>query len=231
MQRPNPGSGWWVAVRLPAFRLAAALRHVPDAATAAYLIERTGRRTVLEVSESAATAGVRAGMTVREAGRVAPGALVVLDDPVRAARAWGRVLTDLRRLPWPVADDGAGLAHLRVPFGSPPERAFWAVRASFSRAGLAIRCGAAADRFTAFVASHRPGDAVCRRGGEPAFLADAPLELLGLDRDGELRARLLGVRTLGHFAALAPARLLAFGAHGVRWHGLASGRGMDPAEI
>ncbi|HEY0395808.1 MAG TPA: hypothetical protein VGD01_15015 [Candidatus Elarobacter sp.] len=228
MHHPNPGSGWWIAVRLPSFRLAAALRHIPHAGTAAYLIERTGRRTVLEATEAASLAGVRAGMTLREASRTAPRAAVALADPPRAARAWGRVLAELRRLPAPVADGGPGLAFVRAHRGATPERWFGMIRAALGATGLALRCGAAANRFTAFVAAHRCADAVCAPGAEATFVADAPLALLAVERAAELRLRLLGVRTLGHVAALSPQQLVRFGTDAARWHALACGRDADP---
>jgi hypothetical protein len=108
-----------------------------------------------------------------------------------------------------------------------PERWFRMIRPALGATGLALRCGAAANRFTAFVASHRCADAVCAPGAEATFVADAPLELLAVERAAELRLRLLGVRTLGHVAALSPQQLMSFGTDAARWHALACGRDAD----
>jgi nucleotidyltransferase/DNA polymerase involved in DNA repair len=212
-----------VGVRLPCLRLAAALRHDLDPDAMAFLIERTGRRRVLEAAGGAARAGVRPGMGLREATRLVPRALVALDDPVRAALAWRRVLDRLAVLPRAVEDGGPGLAFLTVPDAERPERWFTRVREKLLPFGLAARCGAAPNRFVAFVATHRAADAVCPRGGEAAFVADAPLELLRIEDDVLLRLRLLGVRTLGDLAALPLPLLRRFSDDAQDWHDLASG--------
>ncbi len=216
-----------VGVRLPCFRLAAALRHDLDPDAMAFLIERTGRRRVLEMTSRAERAGIRAGLPLREATRLLPRAAIALDDPVRAARAWRRVLDALAVLPAVVEDGGPGLAFLRVPRGDRPERWFARVRARLATSGPAIRCACGPSRFVAYVGTHRAADAVCRPGCEATFVADAPLELLCIGDDAALRLRLLGVTTLGQLFALPPAQLRRFGPDAERWHALA--RGQDEA--
>jgi nucleotidyltransferase/DNA polymerase involved in DNA repair len=213
-----------VGVRLPCFRLAAALRHTlaPDAA--AYLIERT-RRRVVEATDVAERAGVRPGISLRDATRLLPRGAVVLEDPARSARTWRRVLDVLARLPAPVDDGGPGFAFVRIPRGDRPERWFRRVRDRLEPLGLTVRCGAGANGFIAFAATHRAADAICSPGREAAFLADAPLELLGIDGDTALRLRLLGVRTVGGLAALPPAYLRRFGGDAQRFHEFARGPG------
>jgi hypothetical protein len=71
---------------------------------------------------------------------------------------------------------------------------------------------------------------VCRPGGEAAFVADAPLELLCADDDVLLRLRLLGVTTLGRLAALPLPYLRRFGSDALRWHELAHGQD-EPAAV
>ena len=162
-------------------------------------------------------------MTLREAVRLLPRAAVAPDDPVRAARAWSRVLDALRGLPCEIQDGGPGLAFLALPPGHTPGRWFGRVRERLAPLGLPVRCGAGSSRFVAFVATHRSADAVCAPGREPAFLADAPLALVGLDDATALRLRLLGVRTLGQLAALPPLHLARFGPEAARWRALAHG--------
>jgi protein ImuB len=212
-----------VGVRLPCFRLAAALRHNLDPDAMAFLIERTGRRRVLEATEAAARAGVRPGMALREATRLVPRAAIALDDPVRAERAWRRLLDVLALLPGAVDDGGPGLAFVRVPRGDRLDRWFARLREKLAPSGLAVRCGAGSNRFVAYVAAHRAADTVCPAGREATFVADAPLELLRIDDDVLLRLRLLGVGTLGELAALPLAYLRRFGADAARWHELAHG--------
>jgi protein ImuB len=218
-----------VGVRLPCFRLAAALRHTlaPDAT--AILIDRA-RRRVVEVSDAASRAGVRPGMPLRAATRLAPRAALVLDDAPRAARSWRRVLDVLAGLPAVVDDGGPGIAFIAIPRGDRPERWFHRVRDRLAPLGLPVRCGAGANRFAAFVATHRAVDTVCAPAREAAFVADAPLELLGIAEDVALRLRLLGVRTVGDLAALPPAYLLRFGDDAARLHRLAHAPGATAAE-
>ena len=91
------------------------------------------------------------------------------------------MLDVLAGLPAPVDDGGPGLAFVRIPRGDRPERWFRRVRDRVEPLGLGVRCGAGANRFVAFVATHRAADAVCPAGREAAFVADAPLELLGAE--------------------------------------------------
>ena len=218
-----------VGIRLPCFRLAAALRRVPGADAPAVLVERFGRRRVLEATARVEAAGVRPGMSIRETVRLAPRAVVALDDPVRAAVAWRRVLVLLQALPGAVADGGPGLAFLTLSPAQAPEHWFTRVRDRLHATGLAVRCGAGPNRFVAYVATHRATDAVCLPGREAAFVADAPLELLALDDGIALRLRLLGVRTLGQLAALSPRQLERFGEEAARRCALAS-RGYEEPE-
>ena len=212
-----------VGVRLPCFRLAASLRHAVDPDAAAFLIERFARRRVLEATAAAELRGVRPGMTMREAARAAPRAAVAVDDPVRAARDWRRVLDRVARLPAPVEDGGPGMAFVRIPRGDSAARWFATIHELMEPLGLRPRCGAGATKLIAFVATHRSGDAVCRPGAEAAFLADAPLELVCVDPDVMLRLRLIGVRTFGELAALPRYQLRRFDADVLTWYDVARG--------
>lgn len=227
---PEPGVGnVIVGVRLPCFRLAAALRHTLGPEATALLIDRA-RRRVVEASDAAARAGVRPGMALRAATRLAPRAALVLDDAPRASRSWRRVLDVLAVLPAAVDDGGPGLAFVAIPRGDRPERWFHRVRDRLAPLALPVRCGAGANRFVAFVATHRAADSVCTLGREAAFVADAPLELLGIAEDMMLRLRLLGVRTVGDLAALPAAYFGRFGDDAARLHRLAHAPGATAAE-
>jgi len=218
-----------VGVRLPCFRLAASLRHAVDPDAAAFLIERFGRRRVLEATRVAEARGVRPGMTMREAVRAAPRAAIAVDDPVRAARDWRRVLDRLARLPAPVDDGGPGLAFVRIPPGDSAARWFSLVHEILEPLGLRPRCGAGVTKLFALVATHRSGDAVCRPGAEAHFLADAPLEIVCVDSDVMLRLRLIGVRTFGELSALPSQQLSRFGDDVLHWYDVARGHVADTA--
>jgi len=101
--------------------------------------------------------------------------------------------------------DAAGLIELH---GS--ERSFLAkLLARVESLGLAARVGLADSRFASTAAARlEPGLTVVPPGGDAAFLADRPLDLLPLPgRTGELlleRLRLLGLCTLGELLRLPP---------------------------
>jgi len=94
-------------------------------------------------------------------------------------------------------------------------------------ARLAPAIGLARGKFPARLAaaSTRPNKAVIvPTGGEAAFLAPFPVELLPLDADTARWLRLLGICTLGQLAALPASAVLAqFGVKGRRLHQLARG--------
>ena len=180
-----------VGVRLPCFRLAAALRHTLGPDVSAFLIDRS-RRRVVEASDGAALAGVRPGMSLREATRVLPRAAVVLEDAARAERSWRRVLDVLARLPAAVDDGGPGICVVRDSARRP--------------AGAVVRAGARPPRAAG---PARP----LRRGREPLrrLRCDAPRGRRGLSggpRGGVRRRRAAGaaVHRRRDRVAAAPAR-------------------------
>ena len=107
--------------------------------------------------------------------------------------------------------------------------------AAAARLGFHGRVGVADDRFTAWAATQmRPRERVrvVPAGGSARFLAPLGLELLGAFMDVEVRKtlELLGVRTLGDFAALPPPSV------GRRWargavDAQALAKGLDPRPL
>src|SRR2546428_10556959 len=90
-----------------------------------------------------------------------------------------------------------------------------------------FRVGWGRGKFVAWVAATRakPGGAfIVPPGEEGAFLASQPVAVLPLDPDAHRRLRLLGLRTLGRFAALPEEAIVSqFGRAGRRWWRLAAG--------
>jgi nucleotidyltransferase/DNA polymerase involved in DNA repair len=96
----------------------------------------------------------------------------------------------------------------------------------------ALRVGWGRGKFVAWVAASgaKPGGSVIVRPGEEAqFLASQPISVLPLDADTHRRLRQLGLRTLGHLAALPEEAVVAqFGRAGRRLWRLAAGRSTEP---
>ncbi len=213
-----------VCVRIPWFRLSAALRRAVSPHESAFLIDRPLRGRVVEATDPVLAAGVRVGMDARQALRWVPFGRMVLDEPAAAALRWDAVLALLCTVA-PVEDGGLGRAFLRLDEDEEePVRWFEPVRDALRPSGLPVCLGAAVNRFVAQVATYRGGGgAVCPPGREATFVADAPLERLELDEDALLRLRLLGVRTLADFTLLPPSYLERFGPEAARWFALAHG--------
>ena len=208
-------------------------------------------RPLFGFSREVARQGVRPGMSLRLAHTLSPGAHFLPAALPRYRAGAGEVLDTLADftpllLPehlWqqPVpAGQGAG-AHARslparytldleglpAPEALPLAREMG--RAVRARTALAPAVGLAADPFTAQVAAAlaRPHHLRPVAPAETApFLADRSLSFLPLARESARRLRLLGIRTLGQFAALpAPAVQEQFGAEVSALHRLARGEG------
>ncbi|HXM53743.1 MAG TPA: hypothetical protein VOB72_00005 [Candidatus Dormibacteraeota bacterium] len=171
---------------------------------------RTGGGRVLAATEEAAAAGVRPGLTVRQAEALCPAAAIVGTDPVATSRLAeriamalyelapavevrldGRVWLDLHGLPLPAHAVGEARHRLRAAAGTEP------------------RLGLAAGPFAAALAAarSRPGR-LLRVEDVGAFLGPLPAtELPGLDAEQLERLDLLGLHTLGAVAALGPRQL------------------------
>ena len=105
------------------------------------------------------------------------------------------------------------------------------IRASVGRIGLTASVGIARGKFTALAAATHLdcGVRLVKRGEDAAFLAPLPVSLLTLKKEDVRRLDLLGIRTLGQFAALPRSAASAqFGKLGRTWHLLASGQDARP---
>jgi protein ImuB len=177
------------------------------------LAPEAGRRAVVgEVSPSAEGFGVVPGTPVGEALARCPELRLVLPDPEAARARWSRVLDALEGLGAAPESDRSGSAFFAVGgllrlHGGRLEGVLAAVRRALPRG---IRLGVGPSRFCARAAAGRArprtGGAVVVRAEEAAgFLAPLPVSLLRTRPElAELPGILerLGLRTLGHLAAL-----------------------------
>lgn len=174
-----------------------------------------GDGRVLAATGEAMAAGVRPGLTLRQAEALCPAATIALPDPVATSRLAERMAAELYDLAPAVEVRPDGRAWLDLA-GLPKTHAVRAVREARRRlrttASSEPRLGLAAGPFAAALAAARarPGRMV-RVEDERAFLA--PLAVTELGQGGWLDAAqlghldLLGLRTLGAVAALGPRQL------------------------
>jgi nucleotidyltransferase/DNA polymerase involved in DNA repair len=195
------------------------------------------RATVFDLSVEAQRAGVRCGMTLRQAQQMCPAAVFLPLDRDALGREHERALEVLERFSPAVEPRGLegaylDLGGLTLLFGEPPVLAGKIARALADELGLTARIGIGPGRFVAWLAA-REGTAAPRII-EPdqarAWVARQSAAWLPLTGEGREHLRRLGVRTIGHFARLpAPDIALHFGPEGRTAHRLA--RGQDPATV
>ena len=229
-------------VTLPGFLVQVHVRRTPSLAGRAFAIvaERGGAAPrVLAMSRAARDAGVQVDMTVTQARATCGGLQLVDDEPSLARQTLEALGEALLALSVTVDLDTPGAVYLHVPpsaKGADGLRAFGArAIAIATRQGLAARVGIADDRFTALVAARagvtqRGEITIVPQGGAAKFLAPLPLSHLPVDPDVRRTLGLLGVRSMGDFAALPTPSV------GRRWAGHATdlqalARGEDRAPL
>jgi protein ImuB len=217
-------------LRVPDFPLQALRRSCPDLADAPVAVAAgpQPRDEIVAVSAEAAALGARPGVTASQARTLAPGVLVRTVPPEVAAAA-SEALADVaggvsprvkRGRPGEVLLDIGGL----LPrFGSEGAVAGHLLRAC-RRVGLEARVGIAGGAGVARVAGRCGDDVVVAEGGEGAFLAPLPLELLEPPEAPAAALERWGIRTAGELARLPrPEVALRLGPEGVALHRLAAG--------
>jgi nucleotidyltransferase/DNA polymerase involved in DNA repair len=199
--------------------------------------------TVLDADPIAWSLGVRRGMPLGSAHRLAPEATFLDPDPGADRAVVEAAFERLAAFSPGLAgasdpyDPAFGLLEVQVDglgplWGEDPVLVRRLVDALASILPGPPRAGIAGTRFAATVAASRapgPGPVVVPEGGEQAFLAPLPSGLLS--RDPDIRARLsrFGLRWIGQVAALPRSALLArFGETGGRIHARARGEETDP---
>jgi len=186
---------------------------------------------VLACSEAARAEGVRRGLRKREAQGRCPRLVVLEHDPARDARAYEPVVVAVEELApgVEVVRPGSCALAARGPgryFGSEAAAAERIVEHVAQTCGVEAQVGVADGVFAAGLAAR--GGQLVAPGETSAFLDG--IDVAALDRPELVDLlRRLGVRTLGAFAALPPADVLArFGVDAALAHRLAGGRDERP---
>ncbi len=211
-------------------------------------------RRLWQVSPLGRHAGVRPGMTVSQAIGLCPALKLCEPDPVHYDEQCSRLLAALVRVS-PVVEPAelgrvfVGMDGLERLYGA-PEQVIAAITDAVRKLAddveaqdplapfpgrtpyAAPRIGWGRGKFVAWVAASqaKPGGTVgVQAGEEQRFLSTQPLATLPLDPDTHRRMRQLGLKTLGHVAALPEAALVAqFGRAGRRLWRLAAGQIAEP---
>ncbi len=216
---------------------------IPDWSVVAYHLEQptlhgepivvmarvNNREVVVAVSPEAREHGVQTGMRRREAESYCPALRCFPVDTGLEARMFERVTRLAQTFTARIEINRFG----RFTFPARGPVRYFGGEEPFAREAIAVlqtlgltrvNVGIADGVFAAWCASRR-GAPVCIVPAQTsaAFLAPLPMRVLGDEQLADLAAR-LGVHTLGDFAALPAAAVLArFGAAGAHAHALASG--------
>ncbi len=190
----------------------------------------TSGNQVMACSAAARREGVRIGLRRREAQSRCPGLVVRARDPVQEARAFEPVVAAIATLVPAIEVSRPGLCALDVRraeryFGGEPAlcQRVAEVASSALPFPMEVGVGIAEGLFAATLAARRK--AIVPREATASFLAPYPLSVLRRPALAELLSR-LGIHTLGAFAALPAASVLArFGPDAAAAHRLA--RGLD----
>jgi protein ImuB len=222
---------------VPGFAAAAAVRAEPALAEQPLVILDNARpgRLVLEVAAAARALGIAPGMT--EAAALARSGGAICRERVAAHEAAAQsALLEVALAHSPRVEEGGpgevylDTAGLGALFGDEATLAR-RLAAATAAAGLPARVGIAGSRVAACLAARwGAGAERVPPEGDAAYLAPAPLALLGLPVEMARRLERWGLRTLGELAAL-PARELfeRLGAEGPRLQAFA--RGEDPRPL
>jgi protein ImuB len=197
----------FACLHVPGFALQVHARTTPGLKDAAFAVLSEGEREIPRItacSRRARDAGLRPGLTATQARAVAADVTLVDAAPRAYAQAMQALGEAALALSVTVDIQTMGRVFARVP---PGKAAPWADKlvTAAARVGFQARVGVADDRFTAWAATQalpRQRARVVPAGGSAAFLAPLPLELLPLDDDVRRMLTLLGIKTVGDFAAL-----------------------------
>ncbi len=204
--------------------------------------------TVIDADPAARALGVRRGIPLASAHRLAPEATFLDPEPEEDAAALETAFETLARFSPGLAgttdpaDPAFGLIEVHADgldrlWGPEPllvERLVEALAAVDSHRALpgAPRPGIAGTRFAATVAAGHAEPAVARvvePEGDARFLAPLPASLLTSDPDVRARLARFGLRRIGAVAELPRSALVArFGAEGERLHARARGQELEP---
>jgi protein ImuB len=228
----------FACLHLPGFVVQVHVRAQPhlQGTPFAVLRETEGKvARVVAASRGALAEGAQPGLTATQARAVAPSVKLVDARPeayAAALRALGEAALALSVTVEVPEDVSAGHILALVPPGVRGASFGERLLEVATRLGLVGRVGIADDRFSAWAATQAEPRVPVRAvpaGGAAAFLAPLPLELLPLDPDVRRTLKLLGVHTMGDFAALPPPSVgRRWAQHGVDASTLARGEDRRP---
>ncbi len=243
VQHAARGSRDALCLWLPTFELRLELVRSPelDATSVALLDHAQGaRRTIWQISERAAEAGVQPGMTVSKAVGLCPSLTLLEPDPAHYDAVMESMLEALSALSPVVEPSGRGRVFVGMDglgrlYGAPSRqvrRALGALLTVFPRPLVAAtRAGWAYGKFGAWVAavSAEPGrPVIVERETLVSFLSGCPVGALPVDPLTLERLERLDLKTLGALARLPePAVIEQFGRDGQRAYAWATGRRID----
>lgn len=199
--------------------------------------------TVVDADPAARALGVRRGIPLGSAHRLAPEAAFLDREPEADAEAVEAAFEELARFSPGLAgvtdhaDPAFGLLEVQVDglerlWGGEPDLVARTIEAVAPILPGAPRPGIAGTRFAATVAAGHATPAeprIVRPGGEAAFLAPLPASLLSQDSDVQARLRRFGLRRIGAVAELPRSALVArFGPEGELLHARARGEEVTP---
>jgi len=204
--------------------------------------------TVIDADPAARALGVRRGIPLGSAHRLAPEALFLDPEPEADAAVVEAAFETLARFSpglagtTDTADPAFGLIEVQADgldrlWGPEPvlvERLVRALAARPERERMpgAPRPGMAGTRFGATVAAGHTEPGVLRAlepGGDARFLAPLPSALLSSDPDVRARLTRFGLRRIGQVAELPKSALVArFGEEGERLHARSRGEELEP---
>jgi DNA polymerase-4 len=198
---------------------------------------RGGHQRVYACSSGAAEAGVEPDMRLRQAEALCPEAQILPSNESGYAAAFEEWIQRLCAITPDVEPDGLGQAYVDVKgltplFGEPQSvcrrlgQETWKVTQQWPAIGLA------GSKFVARTAALKalPGHAfIVEKGTAQSFLGDLPVAYLPVSEEMQRRLGLLGLRTIGQYAALSrDAVTNQFGREGTWAHRLARGRDDRP---
>ncbi len=222
---------------IPYFVAAIAARHEPALAGQPFIITTptSAAERVLAVSPEAARLGLTVGMSLRQAHLRCPQVQLIPARPEQDKQSRAEILELLLAFA-PRIEPASHQDHLLVyaDFELQTGPAQLALAGEVSQAiqqqtHLRPALGLAAGKFPAYLAATAIGlnrALWITPGQERSFLAPFPIQRLPLDQELARRLQLLGLKTMGQFAALPGGAVLTqFGPQGRQLHQLA--RGLD----
>ncbi|MFQ6059563.1 MAG: hypothetical protein ACE5MB_11870, partial [Anaerolineae bacterium] len=233
-------------LRIPQFPVVVARRDDPALAEGPLILveEHVGRASVYAACQQASACGVQTGMSLAQAGRLCPEARLIPAAESAYLAAFEACLEVLGLFTSKVEPEGLGCAYLDLTdVVRGPDEAVELYRQLARQLGrdlgqtpfgpLMASMGITTTMFGAAVAGiHvRPGFALALPAGvERGFLSPFPTRVLPVSGEMIRRLQLLGLRTIGQYAALPSGVIVnQFGWEGQRAHRLA--RGQDDRRV